>query len=64
MIKEGAAYWVVRYSIKGMRREITLSRFDALSLAREKLKAAEIKLDILKGVDPLIEKEKWPPSYC
>lgn len=63
MIKEGAACWVVRYSISGMRRAITLSRFDALSLARAKLNAAEINVDILKGVDPLIEKEREKSGY-
>ena len=56
--KPNIAYWVVRYSIHGMRREISLARFDLLSLARAKLKAAEIKLDILEGIDPLIEKER------
>ncbi len=56
--KKNVAYWVVRYSINGMRREITLSRFDALSLARANLRAAEIKLDIQEGIDPLIEKER------
>lgn len=56
--KVNVAYWAVRYSIHGMRREITLSRFDALSLARANLRAAEIKLDVLEGTDPLIEKER------
>ncbi|MFQ3247975.1 MAG: integrase [Arenicella sp.] len=56
--KENTGYWVVRYSIFGMRREITLGRFDALSLARANLKAAEIKLDVKEGKDPLVEKER------
>ena len=56
--KKGIGYWAVRYTINGMRREITLGRFEALSLARARLRASEIKLCVLEGIDPIIERQR------
>lgn len=56
--KEGAGYWVVRYSIYGKRREITIGNFKELTLARANLEAAKIKLDVSEGIDPLTERKR------
>jgi len=56
--KEGAGYWVVRYSIYGKRREITIGNFKELTLAQANLEAAKIKLDVSEGVDPLTERKR------
>ena len=56
--KEGAGYWVVRYSIYGKRREITIGNFKELTLAQANLEAAKIKLDVSEGIDPLTERKR------
>ena len=56
--KEGAGYWVVRYSIYSKRREITIGNFKALTLAQANLEAAKIKLDVSEGIDPLTERKR------
>lgn len=49
-----SATFEVRYSIHGKRRFITLAKpYPALSLAEARLKAAEIKMMVKEGEDPL-----------
>jgi len=56
--KDGAGYWVVRYSIYGKRREITIGNFKELTLAQANLEAVKIKLDVSEGIDPLTERKR------
>ncbi len=56
---EGTGFWVVRYSIHGKRREITIGKYPQTSLAEAVSNAAEIKLNIIKNnTDPLAEKKR------
>ena len=59
---EGNGFWVVRYTANGKRREITLGRYGTkpgeLSLVDASAKAAQIKADVKKGVDPLAERKR------
>jgi integrase len=61
---EGTAFWIVRYTINGKRREYTLGRYGkppiGLSLANAKLKAAIIKAKVDEGIDPIAEKKRSP----
>lgn len=56
--KEGTATWVVRYTIHGKRREITLDKYPTLSLADAYAKALDIQQGIRKKVDPLMERSR------
>src|SRR5690606_36997533 len=60
---EGTAFWCLRYSINGKRREMIIGRYSpkdsgGLSLAEAKLKAAQAKAGVRDGVDPLAEKNR------
>jgi integrase len=59
---ERTGFWVFRYSIHKKRREISFGVYPDLSLARAQLKAAEYKLDVKEGIDPLAEKKRLEPS--
>lgn len=55
----GARSWVYRYMIKGRSREVGLGAAagpDAVSLAAARDAAAELRLQVRKGVDPLAER--------
>jgi integrase len=56
--EEGTGFWVVRYTIHGKRREITLGRYPEISLADANLEVARIKGDISKSIDPLAERNR------
>lgn len=57
--KEGTGFWIVRYTIHGKRREITIGKYPEMSLADANFKAAEIKVDLKQNnIDPLAEKKR------
>jgi len=52
----------VRYAIKdGPRRRVILSDYPEVSLADARQKATELRLELLKGVDPF--RSAPPPSF-
>lgn len=55
---EGSGFWVVRYTAFGKRREITLGKYPAITLAEANLQASQIKIDVKQGIDPLAEKKR------
>lgn len=55
---QSIGYWVVRYTIHKKRREVTIGKYPALSLADAKFQAAQIKVDVKKGIDPIAEKKR------
>lgn len=56
--KEGNGFWVVRYTVNGRRREITLGRYPALSLASAAADTATLKAQVEQGIDPIAEKKR------
>ncbi|ENK2913161.1 tyrosine-type recombinase/integrase [Vibrio alginolyticus] len=60
--EQGSAFWVLRYSINGKRRELTLGRYgrmpEGLPLSDAKLQALQLRASIRKGVDPIAEKKR------
>ena len=60
--KEHAGFWIVRYSINNKRREMALGQFPVTTLAMATAEAAQIKLDIKKGIDPLAERDRGDKS--
>lgn len=51
-------YWMLRYSINGKRKEMTLGQYPDLSLADAKSEAAIKKRDIRQGIDPLVVRKR------
>ncbi len=60
--KEGSGFWLVRYTIRGKRREFIFGRYgrppQGISLAEAKLEAGKIHASIREGVDPISEKQR------
>ncbi len=56
--KSGVGYWVVRYTIFGKRREISIGKFPSLSLADASAETAMIKAGIRNDVDPITQRKK------
>ena len=54
----GTAYWMLRYSSEGKRREMTLGHYPQVSLAAARALGAQVIMEIKAGVDPLYEKNK------
>ena len=54
----GTAYWMLRYSSGGKRREMTLGHYPQLTLAAARALAGRTVMDIKSGIDPLYEKNK------
>ena len=50
--------WTLRATIEGKRREIGVGPYPVLSLAQARIKAAELRLKILSGENPLAAKVK------
>ncbi|HIJ35186.1 MAG TPA: DUF4102 domain-containing protein, partial [Gammaproteobacteria bacterium] len=50
---EATATWVVRYTIYGKRREMTLGNYPSISLADAYARALQIKEDCKNDIDPL-----------
>ena len=55
---EGTGFWLVRYSFRGKRHEITLGQYPELSLADANVKTREIKQGIRKKIDPLVQRRR------
>ena len=56
--KSGKPYWMLRYTANGKRKEMSLSRYDDLSLADARAKAAEISQQNRNGLDPLLARKR------
>lgn len=60
--EQQSAFWVLRYTIFGKRREMTLGRYgrppEGISLSEAKLKALETRALVKQGLDPLAEKKR------
>ena len=56
--KTGTAAWVLRYSVVGRARELTLGRYPDLSLAMARKRATKERARIADGIDPAAEKRR------
>lgn len=56
--KAGRAYWMLRFTSNGKRKEMTLAQVDDLSLADARMEAALKKKQLREGLDPLIAKKR------
>ncbi|MFZ4067646.1 MAG: Arm DNA-binding domain-containing protein, partial [Phenylobacterium sp.] len=54
--KAGSRQWVYVYRWRGKRREMGLGGLLAVPLARAREKAAEARVKVAEGVDPIAEK--------
>jgi integrase len=50
--------WILRVKIGAKRREIGLGSFPSVSLADARDKAREMRVDIDKGIDPVVERQQ------
>ncbi|SEL29686.1 tyrosine-type recombinase/integrase [Halomonas daqiaonensis] len=55
---KGAPYWMLRYTVAGKRREMTLDKFADLSLAEAREQAGEARKAIRNGADPIEERKR------
>lgn len=56
--KSGSAYWMLRYTARGRRREMTLKRVSDMSLMSARAEAAIIQKSLRDGHDPLVERKR------
>lgn len=56
--RKGTPYWMLRYTLAGKRRELTLDKYAQLSLAEAREQAVEGKKAIRRGVDPIEERKR------
>jgi len=56
--KRGEPYWMLRYTLAGKRRELTLAKFVELSLAEARERAVEAQKEIRSGIDPIEERKR------
>ncbi|NWO10554.1 site-specific integrase [Chromohalobacter salexigens] len=56
--RKGAPYWMLRYTLAGKRRELTLDKYTDLSLAEARERAVEAQRVIRNGVDPIEERKR------
>lgn len=60
--EQGSAFWILRYSVNGKRRELTLGRYgrapEGLPLSDAKLQALQMRASIKNGIDPIAEKKR------
>ncbi len=54
----GTGVWTLRYSSHGKRREITLDQYPHTTLAAARAEAAQLKADLRKKIDPLVERSR------
>ena len=56
--KSGKPYWMLRYTINGKRKEMTLGKYQDLSLADARVKAANENWQSRNGLDPLLARQR------
>jgi integrase len=56
--KAGTAAWILRYSIAGKQKELTLGRYPDISLTKAREIAAAKRAEVQQGIDPAAEKRK------
>jgi len=56
--KRGEPYWMLRYTNAGKRRELTLAKWEELSLAEARERAIENQKNIRSGKDPIEERKR------
>ncbi|KGE78552.1 tyrosine-type recombinase/integrase [Halomonas salina] len=56
--RKGTPYWMLRYTLFGKRREMTLGKHAHLSLAEARTKAIENQKSIREGLDPIEERKR------
>lgn len=56
--EDGGGQWVFRYSFDGRRREMGLGGLSTISLKQAREIAAEFRMLLVKGLDPIKEREK------
>jgi hypothetical protein len=49
----GVGYWVYRFRVGGVEREMSLGRYPAVSLAQARIKHTDLRASVLKKIDPL-----------
>lgn len=54
----GSKSWTLRYQVDGLRHDIGLGSFPAVSLADARKKAIEYRAQINKGIDPIAERKE------
>jgi hypothetical protein len=52
------AYWVYRFTLNGREREKSVGAFPAMSLADARIKHADLRASVLKGIDPMGDQRK------
>jgi integrase len=56
VLGDAKAYWVYRFRINGREREMSLSPYPELGLGEARRKHAELRAQVLNGIDPLAYK--------
>ncbi|SDJ98921.1 tyrosine-type recombinase/integrase [Billgrantia gudaonensis] len=56
--KKGSPYWMLRYTVAGKRRELTLAKYADRSLAEAREQAVETQRAIRNGLDPVEERKR------
>jgi integrase len=51
-------YWVYRYRLDNRDRETSVGSFPAMTLAQARIKHADLRAQVLKGIDPVGERRK------
>lgn len=54
----GTSSWIVRYTVFGKRREMTLGNYPTISLADAYARAVQVKEDCKNDIDPLAERHR------
>src|SRR5580704_52694 len=53
---KGRAYWTYRYRVGGKERETSIGPYPETTLATARIKHAELRAMVLKGIDPVGDK--------
>ncbi len=53
---EGRRYWIVRYTVEGKRYGLSLGAYPEVSLRQAREKAIQVRNTILKGINPIVER--------
>jgi hypothetical protein len=51
-------YWTYRFRLNGSDREMSVGAYPAMSLAEARIKHADLRALVLKGIDPLGDRRK------